>query len=153
MLATWLLNLVVGLEWIPDYPDNYLQTEHSDVFLRIRVLSLMFAHAHKPTMWDWNCNQKGVDKCLALFHQLFWLIDCRTICKKTNASCINIYCTWLQQKGEVTHKYVDLETSYFISYFLNYYLYVHTRYWNNLVVAHKHVLFFLYYSKQKIEIL
>ena len=28
----------LGLEWIPDYPDNYPQTEHPDLFLCTQVL-------------------------------------------------------------------------------------------------------------------
>ena len=31
----------------------------------------------------------------------FWLVECRMICKNTNALCINIHCSSLQQKGEV----------------------------------------------------
>ena len=29
---------ILGLERIPDYPDNYQRTEHPDLFLCIRVL-------------------------------------------------------------------------------------------------------------------
>ena len=40
---------------------------------------------------------RPIVKCLPTFYQLFWLVECRTICKNTNAACINIYCSW----GEV----------------------------------------------------
>ena len=51
----------------------------------------------------------AVDKSLALFYQLFWLIGHRTFCKNTNAAGVNIYCSWLQQIGEV-RLYILLQT-------------------------------------------
>ena len=47
-------------------------------------------------------------KCLAPCYQLFWLVECRTIC---SAACINIYCSSLKLKGEVIH-YILVQTSH-----------------------------------------
>ena len=47
-----------------------------------------------------------VDKCLALCYRL---VNCRMICRNTNAACINIYCSSLWQKGEVHEIHYILE--------------------------------------------
>ena len=77
--------------------DNWLFT--SWTFRSIPDTRSMLVHDRKnqtheiETAIKW---QTAVE-CLPTFYQLFWLVECRMICKNTNAACINIYCSW----GEV----------------------------------------------------
>ena len=44
----------LGLEQIPNYPDNYPQLTTVSLYPDTH---LMFAHAQKPNMWSQNCNK------------------------------------------------------------------------------------------------
>ena len=97
---------ILGLERISDYPDKLSANWTSGSVSLYPGTRLMFVHAQKPNTWSRNCNKMAVDKSLAPYYQLFWLLESRTIC-----TCINIYCSWLQQKGEVI-QYILVQTSH-----------------------------------------
>ena len=84
-------------------------------FLAATLVIVKFTLLPRPTKNQTreikNCNKMVVDKYLTPCCQLFWLIECTTICKNTNAACINIYCCSLQQKSEVILIYLTANKS------------------------------------------
>ena len=67
----------------------------------------MFAHDRNQTREiQIAIKWQAVVECLAPFHQLFWLVECRTICKNTSAASIKQLIT-----GEVI-LYILVQTSH-----------------------------------------
>ena len=72
---------IVGLERIPDYPDNYLQTEHPGSVSLYPGTCLMFAHAQKQTREIEIAIKWWLIRVLLHITRFFGVLESRTICK------------------------------------------------------------------------